>query len=110
MNIALDYDGTFTADPLLWLRFIIDAQAYGHAVHVVTMRYPSEVSTMDPRIAQLGVAIHCTSRKAKKPACDALALDIHVWIDDNPRAVQEDATQIWETQAPEGSPVVPDHG
>lgn len=29
MNIALDYDGTYTSDPSLWLRFVLDAQASG---------------------------------------------------------------------------------
>lgn len=42
MNIALDYDGTYTADPDMWLRFVEEAQAAGHKVFIVTMRYESE--------------------------------------------------------------------
>lgn len=42
MLIALDYDGTFTEDPTLWVSFIAMAQAHGHDVIGVTMRYEFE--------------------------------------------------------------------
>lgn len=112
MNIALDYDGTYTSDPSLWLRFVLDAQASGHTVHVVTMRYPSEVvggkSPMDPRLNALGCRIIPTGRKAKRKHCAELGVEIHIWIDDFPQAVDMDAAQIWPDNgavAPEGSPV-----
>jgi len=120
INIGLDYDGTFTADPNLWLRFILDAQAAGHEVHVVTMRYPSETANadpeaknyFDPRLRALGCRVHATSRGAKKPYMLQHGINIHVWIDDNPKAVDLDATVLWPDQdiAPEGHPVVPVHG
>lgn len=112
MNIALDYDGTFTEDPVLWLRFILDAQSSGHDIRVVTMRFPSEAgpAMFDPRLKALGVQVICTCRLAKRDACMAQGWTPHVWIDDNPRAVQEDAMAIWKESAPEGQPVVPTHG
>lgn len=112
MNIALDYDGTYTEDPNLWLRFVLDAQACGHGVYVVTMRYPSECEDgmFDHRLKALGVPVVSTSRQAKAAACEALGIEIHVWIDDHPRAVHEDAMAIWKESAPEGQPVVPTHG
>lgn len=113
MNISLDYDGTYTEDPRMWLRFCLDAQACGHTVWVVTMRYPSECGPdmFDPRLQNLGVNVIATSRKAKaKHMKEVEGIDIHVWIDDNPRAVHEDAMAIWKTSAPEGQPVVPSHG
>lgn len=111
MNIALDYDGTYTSDPELWLRFVIDAQAAGHDIRVVTMRYPSEGADMDKRLAGLGVVTVFTSRKAKEPHCaQVTGWTPHVWIDDNPKAVHMHASEIWATSAPEGSPVVPTYG
>lgn len=62
---------------------------------------------MDERLALMGVPVVFTSRKAKRPAM--AHHPVHVWIDDNPEAVHMDATQIWDTQAPEGCPVVPVH-
>lgn len=109
MNIALDYDGTYTSDPNLWLRFILDCQAAGHSVWIVTMRYPSECEgdAFDSRLKGLFVPVIATSRTAKKPFCDALKVPIHIWIDDHPEAVHADAMSIWKESAPEGSPVVP---
>lgn len=108
MNIALDYDGTFTNDPELWLLFVLQAQHHDHTVAVVTMRYPSEGASMDPRLAALGVKTIFTSRLAKLPAALAQGFTAHVWIDDHPMAVHMDADQIWPNPAPEGSPVVPE--
>ena len=41
-TIGLDYDGTYTVDPDLWLRFVRQAKDRGHEVICVTMRYPEE--------------------------------------------------------------------
>lgn len=38
MNIAIDFGGTYDADPDLWNRFIADAIRHKHQVHVVTCR------------------------------------------------------------------------
>lgn len=110
MNIALDYDGTYTGDPNMWLRFVLDAQAGGHNVWVVTMRYASECQKpeeFDRRLTALQVPLVCTERLAKKPFCEKLGIYIHVWIDDHPEAVHKDAAQIWVNPSPEGQPVVP---
>ena len=42
MLIALDYDETYTADPVLWDRFIGDANDHGHTVWIVTARRDTE--------------------------------------------------------------------
>jgi hypothetical protein len=106
MNIALDYDGTFTSDRSLWLRFIGHAQNSGHTVYVVTMRFPSECEELDFQILRrAGCLVEPTSRKAKRPHCEREGIDIHIWIDDYPQAVDLDASEIWPTQAPEGQPV-----
>lgn len=72
MRIAIDYDGTYTADPILWSSFITTAQAMGHEVTCVTMRFPHEPIEMP-------CDVFYTSRKAK-----ASAFKADIWIDDSP--------------------------
>lgn len=113
MNIALDYDGTFTAAPNQWLEFIQLMQQAGHTVYIVTMRYVSECDgskgTVDPRLKEMLVPFVCTARTAKQRFCDSLGIRIHIWIDDHPEAVHNDATTIWNQPSPEGSVIVPVH-
>lgn len=72
MKIALDYDGTYTADPELWDWFIDKLLSRGHEVVCVTMRYPTEPIA-------LTIPVIYTSRKAKYSFVpDA------IWIDDKP--------------------------
>jgi hypothetical protein len=80
MRIALDYDKTYTADPVLWDGFARDALARGHAVFVVTMRMPSEP------VDGISLPVIYTSRKAKSSVVEA-----DIWIDDCPQYIFEDA-------------------
>jgi hypothetical protein len=80
MLLALDYDNTYTQDPVLWDGFILAARSRGHAVKIVTMRYPSEPVEVP------GVDVVYTSRQAKK---HFMAAD--VWIDDTPAFIFQDA-------------------
>ena len=80
MLIALDYDKTYTADPVLWDDFIVAAKARKHNVKIVTMRTPSEAIQVG------GVDVVYTSRQAKIKHIPA-----DIWIDDNPAWVYQDA-------------------
>lgn len=103
VNIGLDFDGTITADPQLWIDFVIKALRRKHRVYIVTMRCPTEPHVLLKEFETYGgVKIIYTSRQAKRPVCEALGINIDIWIDDNPRAVNEDAQQIWTTYVPEG--------
>jgi hypothetical protein len=92
-TIALDYDGTFTADPALWLAFIEQAQKNGHRVICVTMRYEHELDNrvFNTRLKEL-VEIFATGRKAKKTYMQKQDQMIDIWIDDNPNFLYEDAS------------------
>lgn len=90
MNIALDYDGTFTADPVFWLRFVRNALDAGHVVYCVTMLEPHQTHDMDFEL-QCMVKVITTSSKAKKPFVDALGIKIDIWIDDRPDWIINDA-------------------
>lgn len=83
MLIALDYDGTYTADPRLWDAFIEAARLRMHEVHIVTMRHESEPVTVGAYVDR----IHYTDRKAKRPFMEAKGLRVQVWIDDRPEFV-----------------------
>lgn len=93
MLIALDYDGTYTADPELWDEFISKAIMRGHQVYCVTMRYAdSENLEVERDLGEKVDKIIYTNRKAKKQAfrmqCDE---NPDIWIDDNPDWLYEDA-------------------
>jgi hypothetical protein len=109
VKFALDYDGTYTNDPLLWRLFVQNALERGHEVYIVTMRYPSECASIDPWFGRMGVKIIATSRGAKRVITEALGIEIHVWIDDNPEAVHMTAMQIWGRSSPEGQVIDPQH-
>lgn len=106
MIIALDYDGTYTADPALWDAFIRSARARSHQVHLVTMRAESE----PVRLGEPVDRIHYTDRKAKRPYMQARGLSVQIWIDDMPdfilgsaapRELEENARSglIWTGEA-----------
>ena len=87
-TISLDYDGTFTADPELWLDFVKKAQARGHEVIVVTMRSPLEAKSIDPRLSEL-VQVMPTDRKAKRTFARTHGKVVDIWIDDVPEWIFE---------------------
>lgn len=86
MNIAIDFDGTYTADPQLWNLFIMQAKSLGHKIYCVTMRYADE---KEAAIVQNTIGNYCdeiiyTARIAKKEITNNLNIKIDIWIDDNP--------------------------
>lgn len=85
MLLALDYDGTYTKDPALWNRFIIDAIKCGHKVICFTMRYEKE--PLPPMLCE----VIYTSRKAKKAFSEEAGYLVDIWIDDRPAWLFEDA-------------------
>ena len=78
MKIALDYDGTYTADPDFWEKFIKNCEGK-HTIYIVTMRHPHEKFEIKPSIPVI-----YTSRKAKKLYCEEHGAFFDIWIDDNP--------------------------
>lgn len=85
MNIALDYDGTYTEDPVLWDAFIQRAVEHGHQVTCVTMRHGLHEKV------EIGCPVIYTDRKAKGEFVTLLGLKIDVWIDDAPHWIFQDA-------------------
>ena len=94
MLIAIDYDGTYTEDPVMWDVFIAIAKTRGNKVICVTMRYEHEgVEVMQSIGSNTFIdGIYFTGRKAKCPYMSNLGIMPDIWIDDNPEWIYEDTT------------------
>lgn len=91
MKIALDYDGTYTADPEMWDQFIDLAKKSGHSVAIVSMRYQIPTELISNDLAILADDVIYTGRKAKKDYVQSKGKHFDIWIDDNPEFILQDA-------------------
>lgn len=92
MLISLDYDDTYTRDPEMWNAFIALAHSVGHEVIVVTMRHPTELAIVNQQLEDKVKAIYPTSgRQKRKFMRDVHKLLPHVWIDDMPEFIADQA-------------------
>lgn len=85
MIISLDYDDTYTNDPVFWNQFIGLAKAYGHEVICVTSRR----DTMDNR-ADMEIPVEkilFAYDAPKKDYANWQGVKVDVWIDDNPHRI-----------------------
>lgn len=105
LKYGLDWDGTVTSDPVFWLLWCILAKQRGHKVYIVTMRYPSECVEIPSLFLENVEGIYPTSREPKQQHMLKHDIVINVWIDDNPKAVYQDAKQIWGSASKEGEVV-----
>jgi hypothetical protein len=85
MRIAIDYDGTYTADPPLWDDFIHKAKAAGHSVWIITCRRGTEEERHDIQVE--GAYTIFTNLMAKRLFCESRQLKIDIWIDDDPACI-----------------------
>lgn len=83
MRIALDYDGTYTADPGLWDVFIVMAETRGHEVLCVTSRTPG----VHPEIDDIACEVIYTGNQKKGPLMALMKRHPDVWIDDHPNRI-----------------------
>jgi hypothetical protein len=90
MRIALDFDGTYTADPILWNTFVSLAKERGHDVKIVTARSPyknifpgyDDNNDVHEASALMGIEVVFCDMVQKQ---DVYGADI--WIDDRPDMV-----------------------
>ena len=80
MNISLDFDDTYTRDPLLWDNFVASARRHGHKVYVVTMRYKEEGQEVVEALQENVDMIIFTGRMAKKPYVAKMMINIDVYF------------------------------
>lgn len=93
MNIALDYDDTFTADKQLWEPFVFSALQRGHDIRFVTFRFehPNGYSNDDIRFdsARMGIPVIFCDGVQKDVVTRDLGFVVDIWIDDFPLAIPE---------------------
>lgn len=87
MNIGLDYDDTYTRDPMIWNNFVAMSRSRGHKIYLVTWRTPEETEPIIEHLKANLDGVHFTSRKAKEKYMYSQGIRIDVWIDDNPSAI-----------------------
>lgn len=85
---ALDYDHTFSADPIFWKLFIASAKSNGYDVYIVTMRHDNQEEGDEVRQAISGlIPIIFCNRRWKKKVVEEQGIKISIWIDDFPEAI-----------------------
>ena len=95
MNIAIDYDNTYTKDPEMWLDIIGIMQSKGHHVMCVTFRHEFEceigrdkrLGEIDPRLKEKVDEFIATGRRAKFKYLYNLGIGVDIWIDDDPLTI-----------------------
>lgn len=104
MNLALDYDDTYTRDPEFWNLMIDLAQHRGHKVYCITARserHSEEVLTDLARRPGRD-SILFTGGRAKKSFAYSRGISIDVWIDDSPFFVEngikidDGVSRLWD--------------
>lgn len=101
MKIALDFDGTFTADPQLWLTFIIAAEDAGHEVRIVTMRCAVKdgINWMAVGFTDPPAKVVWCDGHAKREWCRQIGWEPDIWIDDDPYSLVHGSK--WRDDHPE---------
>ena len=103
MIIALDFDETYTKDPMLWNYLILGVNHDKlKANKIIMATYRHEKLDYDPLfeiLRVLGVDCYFTDGKAKKPFLQNLGIEVDIWIDDNPLSIMQDSA--WKHDSPE---------
>ena len=91
MNISVDFDDTYTRDPILWDEFVNRALERGHTVYCITARPPTPINQHEV-YGSIGRIIgndNClfTDCMAKAKFAADRGVHIDVWIDDWPSNV-----------------------
>lgn len=96
MLLILDYDDTYTADPIFWNTFVKNALSSGHTVICCTFRndnidyYPHDNDDIKKSMGMLGVPIVFAAQYMNKWMAveDAGYIPSNaIWIDDSPQFI-----------------------
>lgn len=88
---CLDFDETYTADPVLFDGFIQLLKSRGHSVIVATMRYEHEGQEIIDALGDKVEKIIFTGRKAKVKFVEEAGYYPSIYIDDSPHFLVGDA-------------------
>jgi pyridoxine 5'-phosphate synthase PdxJ len=89
MLIAIDFDDTLTADPVMFRTLIAVTQSFGHRVICVTARRDTEENRecLSDWMKEHGIDLytHFTSLASKVDHMQRIGVKVDIWIDDDPR-------------------------
>jgi hypothetical protein len=86
VNIALDFDDTYTRDTKLWDAFIWLCNASKHDIRIVTMR-KKEMEHPALNYLALNIPVVYTEGNTKRSYCNGIGWFPDVWIDDSPEFI-----------------------
>lgn len=90
--IAIDYDDTFTTDPLMWRTCIEIMQLAGHRVVCVSARRDTfEHRQILVNALPENVAVYLSYDAPKRMYCLSKGIEPDIWIEDRPYAVDNPA-------------------
>lgn len=90
MLIALDYDETYTRDPVFWNCLIHDAIERGHEVYCVTLRSERQMDEVYETVGYIighDHCIPCNAESKRDTMWNKHGLIVDVWIDDSPEFI-----------------------
>ena len=98
LNIALDYDGTFTEDPEMFVDFLVNAQKRNHTVYMVTLRSKEHdfEDIHNYLTNEYGVQIVWCDGRSKREVTEELGIKINIWIDDQPECISKGSSLTLE--------------
>jgi len=86
MNIALDFDDTYTRDTVLWDAFIKQSLDRKHDIRIVTMR-KKEMGDPALNYLALNIPVIYTEGNSKRSYCNKMGWFPDIWIDDSPEFI-----------------------
>jgi hypothetical protein len=86
MNIALDFDDTYTRDSNFWGLFIGLCKSHNHDVRIVTLRKKEMYHPALDYLSQ-SIPVIYTNGNSKRSFCNKMGWFPDVWIDDSPEFI-----------------------
>ena len=88
MNLAIDYDDTWTKDPKAWNQVAWTLRTFSHTCYLVTRRNGWSDDMERGNLPSWMPQIY-TSGEPKDAYCKKIGIRIDVWIDDMPECIRE---------------------
>ena len=89
MLIAIDFDDTLTADPIMFRTLIAVMQSFGHRVVCVTARRDTNENRLNIesyfRKYGIDLYVHYSALGSKLDYMERIGVKVDIWIDDDPR-------------------------
>lgn len=98
MRISIDYDDTYTKDPLMWNWFAQQALDRGHEVYCVSARGEHHMDDPKMTLGRVIGADKCfgTGLQSKREYMQKVRkIHIDVWIDDLPEMIVEQHQRLY---------------